>query len=54
MSIHEMENKEEPYYWSEMNLHDIDLEFDADEARSPEENIKKCFDKIKFMKNSAK
>ena len=50
----EVENEEEPCFWSQINLRDTDLEFNADEETSSRENVKRHFDKIELMNNSTK
>ena len=44
-----MRNDEEPCYWSDINLQDTVLDFDADEEISPETSVKKRFDKMEFL-----
>ena len=45
----EMRNEDEPCYWSDINLQDVGLGFEADERISFGENIKGQFDKREFL-----
>ena len=42
----EVENEEEPCFWSQMNLQDTGLEFNADEEMLSGENVEGCFNKL--------
>ena len=42
----EVENEEEPHYWSQMNLQDQGMEFEADEEMSSRENVKDVSTKL--------
>ena len=44
-----MRNKEEPCYWSYVNLQDVGLGFETDEEILSEASIKKLFDKTEFL-----
>ena len=42
-------NDEEPHHWSDIDLQDTGLDFDADEEISSETSVKKIFDKMEFL-----
>ena len=44
-----MRNNDESHYWSDINLQDTGLGFDADEEISSETSVKKRFDKMEFL-----
>ena len=44
-----MGNEDEPCYWSDINLQDIGLGFEAGEKIPPGENTKGQFNKLEFM-----
>ena len=45
----EVRNNDEPRYWSETNLQDIGLDFDADEELSSEASVENQFNKMEFL-----
>ena len=45
----EVRNKGEPCYWSDINLQDVGLGFEADEEISSKVSVKKKFDKMEFL-----
>ena len=47
-------NDEDHCYWSDINLQDAGLEFDADEASSSENSVEKRFNKMEFLNISKK
>ena len=44
-----MRNEDEPCYWSDINLQDVGLGFEADEEISYGENVEGQFDKMEFL-----
>ena len=44
-----LRNNEDHRYWSDINLQDAGLEFDADEVYSSENSVKKRLDKMEFL-----
>ena len=44
-----MRNEGEPHYWSDINLQNVGMGFEADEEISSEENVKGQFDKMEFL-----
>ena len=44
-----LRNNEDHHYWSDINLQDASLEFDADEEYSSENSVEKRFDKMEFL-----
>ena len=49
-----LRNDEDHCYWSDINLQDAGLEFDADEASSSENSVEKRFNKMEFLNTSKK
>ena len=49
LSRDEVRNEEEPHYWSDVNLQDVGLGFEADKEISSEASIKEWFNKMELL-----